>query len=140
MIKHRDSIGHSDTPGAAKEAQRAKSVMNGTGKSQGNPAPVHSAARSSSLAPVRKDLKFPSGARRADMPESISPAKATLSDRIFSDPGWLFEIKWDGVRAVARVKNNEVCLWSRAQRDITQEYPELARLSENLAGRQVWLD
>jgi len=140
MIKHRDSIGHSDTPGAAKEAQRAKFVMNGTGKSQGKPAPVHSAARSSSLAPVRKDLKFPSGARRADMPESISPAKATLSDRIFSDPGWLFEIKWDGVRAVARVKNNEVCLWSRAQRDITQEYPELARLSENLAGRQVWLD
>jgi bifunctional non-homologous end joining protein LigD len=88
----------------------------------------------------REKFKIPAGARKADMPEAITPALATLSDRIFAGPGWLFEIKWDGVRALARVKDKQVALWSRAHREITQEYPELGVLADRLAGHEVWLD
>lgn len=87
-----------------------------------------------------KKVKIPAGARRAEMPKQISPALATLSDRIFSDPGWLFEIKWDGVRTLARVKENRVNLWSRAQREISQEYPEVGSLAEKMAGHEAWVD
>jgi bifunctional non-homologous end joining protein LigD len=39
-----------------------------------------------------------SGAPLAPMPEAIEPMLAELTDRPFSRPGWLFEIKWDGFR------------------------------------------
>lgn len=136
MIKHREEAGHGGGASASK-GRKAKVVIDGTPKAA--QAGAHAKA-TSTAALARKKLKFPPEARLAEMPDWISPAKATLSDRIFSDPAWLFEIKWDGVRAVARVKDNDACLWSRAHRDITEEYPELERLSEDLAGHQVWLD
>ncbi len=43
--------------------------------------------------------------------------------------GWAFEVKWDGVRALADVRDGTVRLWSRAEREITPAYPELAGLA-----------
>jgi bifunctional non-homologous end joining protein LigD len=74
------------------------------------------------------------------MPSRVEPMLATLSDRPFSDPGWLFEIKWDGVRAMARIENGDLTLRSRTGSDITLRYPELASLPEALAARQTILD
>ena len=34
-------------------------------------------------------------------PKTISPMLATLVDKPFDEPGWLYEIKWDGYRALA---------------------------------------
>src|ERR1700735_2281584 len=88
----------------------------------------------------KTDLNFPPSARRAAMPDWIQPALATLSDRPFSDPAWLFEIKWDGGRTLARVQNGQIKLWSRSHRDLTGEYPELAGLAAHTNGHDVWLD
>src|SRR5437660_9390850 len=44
------------------------------------------------------------GARKGALPSSIAPMLATLAERPFSDPYWLFEIKWDGVRALAWIE------------------------------------
>jgi bifunctional non-homologous end joining protein LigD len=41
------------------------------------------------------------GAVKRAMPSAITPMLASLSDQPFDDPNWLFEIKWDGYRAVA---------------------------------------
>src|SRR6202795_132289 len=38
------------------------------------------------------------GARKSSMPTRVAPMLATLAEKPFSDPSWLFEIKWDGVR------------------------------------------
>ena len=46
-----------------------------------------------------------SGAARAPMPSKINVALATLADKPFSDDAWLFEIKWDGERAVVWTKD-----------------------------------
>ncbi|MDT3401013.1 DNA ligase D [Mucilaginibacter terrae] len=53
-----------------------------------------------------------------DLPESpipakVKPMKATLVDEPFDEPGWIYEIKWDGYRAVAIVNNGEASLISR---------------------------
>ncbi|WP_292345846.1 non-homologous end-joining DNA ligase [Methanoregula sp. PtaB.Bin085] len=45
----------------------------------------------------------------------------------FSGDGWLFEIKWDGVRAIAHV-GQRFTLWSRSDADLTEKFPELAEL------------
>jgi bifunctional non-homologous end joining protein LigD len=80
------------------------------------------------------------GARKSAMPSRVEPMLATLAEHPFSDPNWLFEIKWDGVRAQARIENGTLTLRSRTGVDITKRYPELASLPEAFAARQAILD
>jgi bifunctional non-homologous end joining protein LigD len=57
------------------------------------------------------------------------------------DGGWAFEIKWDGVRALAHTDGEGgLRIESRRGEDITARYPELAGLGEALARRRVILD
>ncbi len=79
-------------------------------------------------------------ARKGAMPSRVEPMLATLGDKPFSDPNWLFEIKWDGVRALARIENGALELRSRNSIDITKRYPELAALPGALAARETILD
>jgi bifunctional non-homologous end joining protein LigD len=80
------------------------------------------------------------GAHKAAMPSRLEPMLSTIADRPFSDPNWLFEIKWDGVRALAWIDGGALTLRSRNAIDITQRYPELASLSDAFAARQVIVD
>jgi bifunctional non-homologous end joining protein LigD len=80
------------------------------------------------------------GARKSAIPSRVEPMLATLADHPFSDPNWLFEIKWDGVRALARIESGALALRSRNAVDITKRYPELASLPDALAARQAILD
>src|SRR6266852_4995145 len=79
-------------------------------------------------------------ARKAAMPSRLEPMLATLTDHPFSDPNWLFEIKWDGVRALAWLGDDALTLRSRTGADITQRYPELASLPDALTARHAILD
>ncbi len=79
-------------------------------------------------------------AHKGAMPSRVEPMLATLADRPFSDANWLFEIKWDGVRALARIENGALTLRSRNSIDITKRYPEMAFLPAALAARQAILD
>jgi bifunctional non-homologous end joining protein LigD len=85
-------------------------------------------------------LSIPGGVRKAAMPERVCPALATLGHHPFSGPEWLFEIKWDGVRTLARVKDGKARLWSRSNREITNEYPEMGDLAAHVDAREAWLD
>lgn len=49
----------------------------------------------------------------AEMPRSIKAMKATTVDQPFHDPGWVYEIKWDGYRALAFSEKGSVELVSR---------------------------
>src|SRR5437762_741119 len=76
------------------------------------------------------------GARKSAMPSRVEPMLATLVEQPFSDPNWLFEIKWDGVRAMAWIADGALTLRSRNNIDITARYPELAALQRRFAGRE----
>src|SRR5260221_4180535 len=79
------------------------------------------------------------GARKSAMPSRLEPMLATLGEHPFSDANWLFEIKWDGVRALAWI-DGTLMLRSRAAVDISSRYPELTSLPESLRARQAILD
>jgi bifunctional non-homologous end joining protein LigD len=79
-------------------------------------------------------------ARKAAMPAKLGPMLATLSGRPFSDPNWLFEIKWDGVRALAFVHHGDLKLRARSGNDITANYPELHQFPNLLAASDAILD
>ena len=54
----------------------------------------------------------------------LRPMLATLTDKPFDDPDWVFETKWDGFRAIA-VARPEATLYSRNLNDISRKYPSL---------------
>ncbi len=58
----------------------------------------------------------------------------------FDDPQWLFEIKWDGYRAVAFIENGKVRLVSRNQNDLTGAYPELHDLPQHVKAKNAIVD
>ncbi len=80
------------------------------------------------------------GAVEAPMPERPGAMLATLAAEPFSDPEWIFEVKWDGIRALAEVQDGKCRLFSRTGRDITAHYPELAGLPERVRARDALID
>jgi bifunctional non-homologous end joining protein LigD len=80
------------------------------------------------------------GAREAPMPSAPEPMLATLIDKPFSDPEWLFELKWDGMRLLSCVRDGACELRSRRGRVVTTQFPELERLPERLAAKKAILD
>ena len=66
--------------------------------------------------------------------------KATLAEKPPRGEDWLFEVKWDGVRAIAFVDREEMRLQSRTGHRCERQYPELAVIPHQLAGQQVVLD
>ncbi len=65
------------------------------------------------------------GAVATTMPQRIEPMLATLAGKPFDDPGWLFEIKWDGYRVQAVVSDGKVRLWTRNLKDAETYFPGL---------------
>ena len=82
----------------------------------------------------------PADPGRVPMPSSVTPMLATLGEFPRDDGGWAYELKWDGVRAIAYSDAGHLSLESRNGRDITSQYPELRALGAELASLQVILD
>jgi bifunctional non-homologous end joining protein LigD len=74
------------------------------------------------------------------MPAAIHPMLATATDKPFDSPDWLFEIKWDGYRALCFIENGKLRLVSRNQNDLTAQFSELRELPEFIKSKSVILD
>jgi bifunctional non-homologous end joining protein LigD len=62
----------------------------------------------------------------AQLPKQLAPMLAAAGALPRDDEGWAFEMKWDGVRALAFLDGGQLRMASRTGRDITIAYPELA--------------
>ena len=56
------------------------------------------------------------------MPHSIKPMLATLAKEPFDHPDWIFEVKWDGYRAIAEIRDEGVSLYSRNLLSLNQKF------------------
>ncbi|HEY9413051.1 MAG TPA: non-homologous end-joining DNA ligase [Jiangellaceae bacterium] len=75
------------------------------------------------------------------MPTVFAPMAATLSATLPPDDDrWGYEIKWDGVRALAFGGPGRIRLYSRTERDITVQYPEIQPIEHQLGDHTVVLD
>jgi len=74
------------------------------------------------------------------MPAWTAPMLATLTDRPFSDPDWLFERKLDGVRCLAFRARGPVRLLSRNRKALNDTYPELAEALERQRAERFIVD
>ena len=83
----------------------------------------------------------PADPDRRPMPERIIPMMARPSSALPRDQkNWSFEVKWDGVRAIAYVQPGRLRLESRNLNEITEAYPEVRGLIGALGMHEAVLD
>ncbi len=82
---------------------------------------------------------FPQGAVPAPLPLEIEPMLAEPG-KPFDDDDWFFELKWDGIRALAFGQEQTLRLAGRRGTALTGNFPELRYLRANLAAESFVLD
>lgn len=103
-----------DAGGDPREMKRARA--------RGEPAPPSPAAES------------------AEPPRAPSPMLATPIDKPFSQEGWIFELKYDGIRAMVSVAGDAVRITGRRGGDETFRYPEAQSIRAGIRARQAVVD
>jgi len=73
------------------------------------------------------------------LPDQFAPQLATLVDRA-PEGNWLYEIKFDGYRMLARIRDGEVRLFTRNGHDWTDRLPRQAKALQALKLKDSWLD
>jgi bifunctional non-homologous end joining protein LigD len=122
---------------AAKSAKTSKASKSSRAKKSATSA---KRARPSKTTRKRSTASDTPEGEPAPFPGFIQPMLATLVDRPFSDADWLFETKWDGVRALAYLDGGRVRFVSRNDKDMSARYPELAGLAKAVRAQQAVLD
>jgi len=79
-------------------------------------------------------------AKRDPIPHPKALMLATLVAEPFDDPEWLFEIKWDGYRALCTVEENGFSLVSRNGLDMLRRFPDLRELAGAFASVPIVVD
>ncbi len=77
------------------------------------------------------------GAVESAPPATIKPMLATLTDEPFDRAGWLFELKWDGYRAIADVRADHTRLYSRNAKSFNERYPAIVADLQSLDASAV---
>jgi bifunctional non-homologous end joining protein LigD len=70
----------------------------------------------------------------------VSPMLATLSPTVVEGPEWVFEEKYDGIRAIAARERGRVRLWSRTRQDLTTGFPGVVDAVGALSDGDLMLD
>jgi bifunctional non-homologous end joining protein LigD len=122
---------------APRGVARVKPSSEGTAPKVATPK---SKSKKSSANSASSAVKTFPGAEEKPMPTVIHPMLATPTAKAFDDPDWLFEIKWDGYRAVAFIDDGRARLVSRTQNDLTAQFPELGTLPQFVKARRAILD
>ncbi len=107
-------------------------------KSLGQPQPE---IRSDTNAPAPPASGPPAGARKAPSPKTLQPQLATLVDKPPADAdNWVFEIKFDGYRMLARAEAGAVQLFTRNGNDWTHKLPHLEQALKDMDLPDGWYD
>lgn len=156
LMKHQpapaDKVDKTDTTDKGSSTAEAKADQSAkkTDAAEEAESPTDTvAAAAAAPAPAAKALPETAGVSQAvaadagehGMPavEAMLATPGTRAD-VNDDDEWAFEMKWDGVRAIAGVTPEGTRLISRNGNDMTAAYPELQELGRRLFGERAVLD
>ena len=89
--------------------------------------PAHLDGKEQNWLIVRKREDADAGRRRLHVPAGTGRCSRRSRRRCRDGDGWLFEVKWDGYRALAYVRGGDVTLLSRKDNDLTPRFPNVAK-------------
>jgi bifunctional non-homologous end joining protein LigD len=88
-----------------------------------------------------RESSMPEGAVRAAAPKELKPLLATLADAPPANPDdWVYEVKFDGYRVLAKVEPKGVRLITRNGHDWTAKLKHLAKALQSMKLKPGWLD
>ncbi|HEY6350187.1 MAG TPA: DNA ligase D [Candidatus Angelobacter sp.] len=93
-----------------------------------------------SILAARPALSSIEGAKEAPMPTTIVPMLAVLGQSLPTGTDWLYEVKWDGVRALCFIEKGRVHMLSRRGNRVEQQYPELSPMVDALDAETAIID
>lgn len=129
------AVAKTATKAAAKSA--AKSTSRAGAKAAAKPAAKAAPKRTRKAAAPR----LPEGVVPAELPEAFKPELATLVDGPPPDPeNWVFEMKFDGYRMLARIENGAARLITRNANDWTDKLAPLREELERAGLPDGWYD
>jgi bifunctional non-homologous end joining protein LigD len=76
----------------------------------------------------------------ASVPLFVEPMAAFNTAKLPEGEAWLYEVKWDGYRALAVKERGTVRLLSRKGNDLTRDYPEVAKAVAGIRAKTALLD
>lgn len=118
--------------------EQPASVITGRGVDEVDQPPKKVAAKA---APAKKPAREKAAARAVALPATFQPQLATLAASPPSSPGdWLYELKFDGYRLLARIDKGKVRCFTRNGHDWTAKLPALANALAKLPTKSAWLD
>ncbi|MFN2623439.1 MAG: non-homologous end-joining DNA ligase [Chthoniobacterales bacterium] len=77
---------------------------------------------------------------RASLPRFVRPMKATAVTELPEEGDWIYEIKWDGYRALGLKHGDDVRLLSLKEKNLTSDFPNVADAMRALAAETALLD
>ncbi len=139
LIKHKDEFASTKDITEEDESVKTGRTVDEVDEShvwkKGKDVKVKSFARSSSKRPEKDP-----------MPKEVKPMLAELADTPFDDFNYVYEIKWDGYRAIAQIEERSIRLYSRNNQEFNDRFPvvmeELEAIHHNvvLDGEIVAMD
>ena len=85
--------------------------------------------------------KMPQKTTSTRLPPTLSPQLATLVDAPPPDVShWIWELKFDGYRLMARIENGKAHLYTRNGNDWTSKMPQLSQALANVSLQSAWID
>jgi len=138
LIKERD-----ETARPAAEYEVTEALPDSVNANDG-PASAKRSTRSTGAKKTSKERSastpLPGGARHAKLPLALAPQLATLASSAPTQGDWIYEIKFDGYRLLARVDGSDIRLFTRRGHDWTSK---LQHLLPSIAGLNLpngWID
>jgi bifunctional non-homologous end joining protein LigD len=77
------------------------------------------------------------GGKASKLKKFVKPMLASITKTPFDDPDWIFEIKWDGFRAIAETGGDEVRFYSRNGIDFSDRFPALLQALKKIKHRAI---
>ena len=138
MLKKRDSFAKSgwdveEYAFSVKTGRTQEEIAKDLPPHKTDPPPAPASAPSPRKA-AKKAGSFP------PLPGEMAPMMASIAEHPPRGPGWLFEIKWDGVRGLCFIENGQLKILSRNGNRCERQYPELSVLPHFVDAQQAILD
>ncbi len=139
LIKERDGEARPIGDYDVLEAQPA-SVITGLGVDEVGQPPRKAATKAPAKKAAAKQAA-PKAAKKFALPATLQPQLATLAASPPASPeDWLYELKFDGYRLLARIDKGQVRCFTRNGHDWTARLPALAKALARLPTDAAWLD
>lgn len=72
--------------------------------------------------------------------DPIEPMLAHSRSEPFDSPDFVYEVKWDGIRAMIAIDEGQITIRSRNQQDITKQFPELHNVEQSFRASSALFD